>query len=246
MEGLLLRQWAWSWSGDRKMDGILRAISSGGWLAHQINQEWGHDHSKAVRPWYVGGMVALFGAGSGLVVCMLLFRGADAWDWIGVLLFGGFALLLTAGWLTNTVPFVAARESRNESAPGGRVSRGKALDTHATGVVGLGSDRRRFRHRPAVLERSSDGELHLTVKRWRSDLGASGAPVASVSARLLAGEVSKIRRGTAHLVTEARPAICFRWNHGPVLLDFADAQTRDRVYAELAALAVEGSSPGSL
>jgi len=165
--------------------------------------------------------------------------------WLAVLFFGCFALLLIAGWLANSVPFVVAEEDRSRPVRARRLSPGQVVDAHATGVVGLGSDRRRFRHRPAVLERSSDGELHLTVKRWRSDLGASGPPGTSVSARLLAGEVSKIRRGTAHLVTGVRPAACFRWAHRPALLDFADAQTRDRVYAELRALAVEGSSPGS-
>jgi hypothetical protein len=147
---------------------MLRFVSFGGWLAHHFNQEWGDDYSKSVRPAYLGVFVGLASLTSGLIASSLLYHAAwrDMEGWIAVLIFGCFALLLTVGWLANTVPLVVAEEDGSRTVRARRLSPGQVADTHATGVVGLGSDRRRFRHRPAVLERSSDGELHLTVKRW--------------------------------------------------------------------------------
>jgi hypothetical protein len=43
-----------------------------------------------------------------------------------------------------------------------------------------------------------------------------------------------VRRGTACLVTETRPAVELHWLYGRILLDFDDAESRDRVFARLA------------
>ncbi len=73
-----------------------------------------------------------------------------------------------------------------------------------------------------------------------------------MEATVVGPAVRNVRGGTAHLVTESRPAVCFDWSYGPVLLDFEDAESRDRAFTELLALssavdhgAGAGPKPGS-
>jgi hypothetical protein len=149
------------------------------------------------------------------------------------LVFGGISALLAVGWLVRLVPFVPDRDQTSPSvAP---LSVGSSVPTHATGIVGVRRRPSLFRHRPGVVEHRAENELHLLVK-LNSMVGSDvPSPWANAeSARLLPTNVRKVRRGTVHLVTETRPAIQLRWLHGPILLDFADTESRDRVYAELA------------
>jgi hypothetical protein len=230
------------------MNRMLRLVSFGGYLAHWLNQyPWMNpDHSNCVRPLFLSLYAGFGGVGTGMAVYGLVV-GPTRWDgpsaWAFTLILGGFTLLLVTGWLTNTVPFVAAKESPPEPTAVRGIAPGESLGGHATGVVGLGDYRARFRHRQAILERRDDGELRLAVRKV--SLGAPGPkpPGISAEARLLPGEVTNVRRGSAHLVTQVRPAVCFRWKNGPIVLDFADTETRDRAYSELASLAAQ--SPAS-
>jgi hypothetical protein len=225
----------------------LRIVSFGGWLAHMTNQNqlmnW--DNSRSIRPGLV--LLLIFGFGLGPVVIAansvlyvlgmesnLPFKSGEGGPVLLVcLIFGGISILLAVGWLVRFLPFVP--DSCQTPAPVGPLGMGSSVSMHATGIVGVRRRQSRFRHRPGVVERRGQNELHVLVK-LKTMIGSdvTGPWATAESARLLPSNISKVRRGTAHLVTETRPAIELRWLHGPILLDFPDTESRDRVYAELA------------
>lgn len=224
----------------------LRIVSFGGWLANMINQDslMDSDNSDRTFPGLI--LVVVFGLGLGPVVIAVLTvlavigveahapyaPGEAGTVLLMCLLFGGASLLLTAGWLVRFVPFVPdSDQTPGQVEP---LAIGWSLPMNATGIVGVRRRQSRFRHRPGVVERRAPNELHVFVK-LNSMIGSdvTGPWSNAETARLLPSNISKVRRGTAHLVTETRPAIELCWLHGPILLDFADADSRDRVYAEL-------------
>lgn len=229
---------------------ILRLASFGGWLAHLVNQNtlWNLDFSATVRPGFV--LVYIFGSGLGPVVIVwsevqyLLgysshppIRPGEELGWIPFGLPGLIALLLIVGWLVRFVPFMS--DNDQTPSPAAPVELGSDIAAHATGIFKGNDGLHRFRHRPARIQRRKDGVLHVAVKEngkpFYMLLLGSGAtePATSAWARLLPSSIGRIRRGTAHLVFDARPALEIGWLHGPILLDFDDAETRDRVLVEL-------------
>ena len=151
---------------------------------------------------------------------------------VGSLLFGSFALLLIIGVAVRFVPFVAI--SGAVAGPVGRMQADEVVPVHTTGVVGLERRKKRYRHRPAVLERRVDGELHLIVRfPGLASADIKGPLSTAASARLTSATVSNVSRGSAYFATEIKPAVRLTWTNGPLILDFDDPGTRDRVYGEL-------------
>jgi len=222
---------------------LLRKLASlGGWWANQLNQNvfFNSDDSKSTRPEnlaYVLLIIAfLFIAGLVLLVVNLAGGGpAEGRDPVNLLgpaiielLIGLFGLLLVVGWRVNLVAFVT---DRNQSSVDGPLPKEYEIETHVTGVVGTGHNRRRFRHRAAVI-RAEGQDLHLDVHgiRTRNRRGTLRRVTAS---HLMAGSVTDVVRGSAQFVTATRPALRFGWRNGPVMLDFNDESTRERALTAL-------------
>ena len=152
---------------------------------------------------------------------------------VGAILCGLVTLLLALGMAVGFVPYVPTKDPVPDDVEG--LKRGAAISVHATGIVGHDRSLRRYRHRPAVLEHRADGELRLLVRRLGlaptdpNDVWSTAA-----SADLTRSSVRSLSRGVAYLATDVRPAVRAIWKHGPLVLDFDDTETRDRVYAELA------------
>jgi hypothetical protein len=242
---------------------LLRLASAGGWLANFQNQRGdpgNSDNSHEVRPWFLVIIIFIFALGPVVVGVLEIeyllgyashppLRSGQEGVLIPLGLAAAFALSLAVGWLVRFVPFVPDKDQRpGQAAP---IPARTEITVHATGIFGVPGYLRRFRHRPARIEKWEDGELDVYVKRNRPFIervpdvqveeregSALSSDVAghwpiSQAAAFRRANVRKVRRGTAHLVSEARPAIELVWLHGPILLDFDDVETRDQVFAEL-------------
>jgi hypothetical protein len=223
---------------------LWRLASLGGWLAHVLNQNvaWNYDFSASVRPGFI--FVYVFGFGLGPAVGCLVeaqyllgysarpaIASSESLAVIPFGLFGLFALLLIVGWLVRFVPFVADEvQTPSDLAP---MALGTVIPVHATGILRISKYRRRFRHRTAKIELEKDGQLWVLVKRHPELYKPPKEWLTAASAHLEPSNTRRIRRGTAHLVFDARPAIELTWLDGPILLDFDDLATRDLVYSEL-------------
>jgi hypothetical protein len=229
----------------RAMNRVRALTSLGGWLAHMLNQFpfENPDNSDSTYPILVGFVVLSFGFGPVVVAWQLLLFCAgiqpqaplrDPAAYLGVALLGVIVLWLAVGWLVGLVPFVPDREQKPKSRlqP---LPDGSRIPVHVTGVLDFGNRTRRYRHRQAVLEYNPQTQLLICVQRkWVQDVEALTQHGAVAYGRLLPETVSKVRRGTAFLVTETRPAVELHWLHGRILLDFDDSESRDRVFARLA------------
>ena len=158
---------------------LLRLASAGGWLANFQNQRedpWNSDNSTAVRPWFLLIIIFIFGLGP-VAIGVLEVQYLLGWashpplrpGQEGVLiplgLAAAFALLLAVGWLVRFVPFVPDKDQKpRQAAP---IPARTEIKVHATGIFGVPGYLRRFRHRPARIEKWEDGELDVYVKRNR-------------------------------------------------------------------------------
>jgi len=230
----------------------------GGWLAHLSNFTPGAfdlDHDQAVRPRWVFvwiGLLVVIAVAGGLIAADLEvahpMTGSQQEAGLGISLAAsltalGMALGLRAGY----VPYVPQPTTRATSvSPEDTARRFAAVEVRVTGILDAHRGRRyygrkrRYRERPAVLERHSDGVLTVRVKS--SILGPSMLPESmSLSRRfcgyaaLEPGMVSDVTRGTAYLATRAKAAIRLNWIYGPVTLTFADEAARDDVFTRLRA-----------
>lgn len=229
------------------MKRLRKLTSLGGWLAHMLNQYTfaNPDHSNSTYPILVGFLVLSFGIGPVVVAWQLLLFSAgvqptapisDPMGYLLVAALGLIALWLAVGWLVGLVPFVLDREQKPKSPRLQPLPDGSRLPVHVTGVFDYGNRTRLFRHRQAVLECDSQTQLLIYVQRkWVQDVEALTQHGAAAYGRLWPETVSRVRRGTAYLATETRPAIEFHWLHGRILLDFDDEESRDRLFASLAA-----------
>jgi len=230
---------------------LRQAAALGGWLAQLANQDQrslgNSDLSSSVRPGFVLFWIFVFGLGAlaGPINMLLWFLGQTkappltldlAMTVVLLEAFcGPITLLLIVGWLVRFVPFDPDRDQMVRLVIPPTV--GSMTVAHATGVFAVNiratGGRTRYRDRQASIEFVSDAELRVRVKYY--NFAALEKPgVTTGYAALVPANTSRVRRGTAHLVSETRPAIELHWLYGPILLDFDDLEARDRVFAALA------------
>jgi hypothetical protein len=181
---------------------LLRLISAGGWLAAMLNQASGFsanlEHDQSAKPrmvvvWIAGFLVA--GTGFALDTAR---RGSTVEALLALACFG-LALLTSAGWALGTVPFTPRRDEPPPEGPG-LLAPPEGLRVRVTGTVeDVEGKLRAYRHRPATLTGS-----RLVVH------GPDGPEAPSrvlVAPDLGRGIIENLERGTAWLVTGAKPAI---------------------------------------
>jgi hypothetical protein len=213
---------------------VYRALAVGGWLSHAVNQvqlldNW--DRSERVRP---AGL--LFWVGFGTLMAALEVNIAVsrpvvlALSILEVASIALIAALMVLGWAAGVVPFVRDKEWPEDPPGVGPASQWVGI----TGVVvDSRGVRRRFRNRRSRLELDEPG-LKLAVRPFASAYSQRArAQQTGTEVELACASISRLDRGTAHLVKRVSPALRLTTHGEEVLLTFESVFARNLAAADI-------------
>ena len=150
---------------------------------------------------------------------------------VGVVVFGGFEVLMALGWMAGFIPYTAI--SGGLEAPArGEVPVSPSVSVRITGIlVDTSGIKRSYRNRPARLG-ASTGSLDLAIQQWLAVYRHSArSKTPYTTACLLAADIMTSSRGSIHLVRSTKPAIRITSRECRLVLAFDDPAVRDQFFA---------------